>query len=271
MEGVVAVLGCGPAGLMAAQAVALAGRPLAIFSVKAEPSKLGGAQFLHKAIPGINDHRKPDAVLTYRLLGDPETYRRKVYGSQPNVPFVSFTGVKDGEEQPAWNLIETYERLWEKFSGHINEVAITAEWMRDNSFDEVFSSVPLPSICMTQAGMVSGYHGFHSQDILIAPLDYLPSVPDNTIVYDGTPDRTWYRSSRIFGVPGTEWSTYVKAPPLPGLLRDRKPISTTCDCHPEVTRVGRRGTWTKGVLTHDAFIAAAVKLGLIKEATDAAL
>lgn len=251
----IAVLGCGPAGLMAAQAVALTGGMLVLFSEKAEPSKLGGAQFLHKPIPGINDE-EPDALITYRVRGDEETYRRKVYGEEP-VPFTSFANVKDGETQPAWNLIETYEKLWDKFEPHINVGKIGPTWFDEmGEFTHVFSSIPLPAICKARAGLVPAFHHFHSQSVNICTRQFADDIPDNTIVYDGTMDRRWYRASRIFDVHGTEWSAHTPPPPVGDIIKATKPVATTCDCHPQVTRVGRNGTWTKGMLTHDALVTA---------------
>lgn len=253
---VVAVLGAGPAGLMAAQAVSLQENvALAIFSETVEPSRLGGAQFLHRPIPIVNDGDKPDALVTYRVLGDEETYRRKVYGEEP-VPFTSFTNVKDGEQQPAWNLIETYEKLWEKFAPHITPMRIDPLWFENawvSDFDKVFCSVPLPAICRARAGLVPEFHHFTAQQIHVATEPFVTG-PDNTITYDGTPDTRYYRHSRIFGVPGCEWAS--NPPPVPGIVKDTKPIATSCNCHPDVIRVGRRGEWKKGVLTHDAFISA---------------
>ena len=253
----VAVLGAGPAGLMAAQAVSLQENTgLAIFSATTEPSKLGGAQFLHKAIPIVCDE-EPDTVVTYRVRGDEETYKRKVYGLGP-VPFTSFAGVTDGQQQPAWNLIETYERLWEKFAPQITPGPIDARWFETDwlkDFSYIFSSVPLPAICRAQAGLVPEFHQFTSQRISVCTDPYGGPIEDNTIIYDGTDTSRFYRRSRIFGVHGTEWAD-APPPGLAGVVLDTKPISTNCNCHPGIVRVGRRGTWTKGVLTHDAFVTA---------------
>lgn len=240
---------------MAAQAVSLQeNTALAIFSATTEPSKLGGAQFLHKPILQVNDHTKPDTVIKYRVRGDEETYRKKVYGDT-EVPFTSFSQVKDGQTQPAWNLIETYERLWDKFAEHITPGPINAAWF-DNpwvaDFTHIFSSIPLPAICKANAGVIPEFHHFKTQEVHIC-VDRFGECPPDTIVYDGTDEHRFYRQSLIFGTPGTEWAT--KPPPISGIVKDSKPISTSCNCHPDVIRVGRRGTWTKGVLTHDAFTA----------------
>lgn len=253
----IAVLGTGPAGLMAAQAVSLVvNAPLVIFSGTDQPSRLGGAQFLHAAIPMINDPA-PDTMITYRVRGTEEEYRRKVYGRE-EVPFTSFQNVKDGDTQEAWNLQATYERLWDKFRSNVerNVTKIDAswfdnEWIKD--FSHIFSSIPLPSICQALAGASPETHHFKSQQIHVC-VERFGECPPDTIIYDGTTEARYYRKSQIFGVPGTEWAH--NPPPIKGLIKDSKPVSTTCTCHPNVTRVGRRGTWTKGVLTHDAFIAA---------------
>lgn len=250
----VAVLGCGPAGLLAAHAIGLSGRPVAVFS-RPHKSVLGGAQFLHEPIPGLNDESEPDAVITYRVDGDAETYYRKVYGEE-YVPFVSFSGVADGEQQNAWNLSATYDRLWGIFDGRINEAGITPQWLEqlsaDSNFDLILSTVPLVHICRARAGLTQENHQFKVQNITIATEEYAHGLEPNTIRYDGTNMRSWYRTSLLFGHYGTEWSADVTQPPVP-TIRDHKPIRTTCDCWPNVVRLGRRGTWTKGVLTHHAF------------------
>lgn len=251
----IAILGCGPAGLMAAHAVAMSGQDLVILS-KPEKSRLGGAQFLHAPIPGITE-QQPDRMIMYRKRGDETTYRDKVYGDE-YVPFTSFAGVSDGETQAAWNLGEAYDRLWEQYGGHVNEQNVSPHWLTEHidDFALVFSTVPLPMICKVRAGLEAGFHSFRVQEIALTTEPYVNDIEPDTIVYDGTKDRSWYRASLLFGVHGTEWS--CGPPPVPGIIRDRKPIGTTCTCFLDqsVIRLGRRGTWMKGVLTHDAFLGA---------------
>lgn len=263
----VAVLGVGPAGLMAAHACALMGKPVALFSRGAQDtgpikSKLGGAQFLHYPIPGINDIDEPDAEVRYILCGDSETYRRKVYGDDPNIPFVSMDSVKHDSTQRAWNLQHTYDVLWDTLVNGttVNLEHIGAQWvdtaLEKEWFDGIFSTVPAPSLCRSAAGLNGQPHMFKVQGVNIATECILDNLPDNHVVYDGTPDRSWYRCSRLFGQGGTEWRGNVQ-PPYGNLIRVSKPLSTTCDCYAgKVIRLGRHGTWTKGVLTHDAFLEA---------------
>lgn len=264
MEKPVLVLGSGPAGLMAAFAVARMGLPLVIVSSGGK-SRLGGAQFLHQSIPGLTEG--DGQPLEYVLRGSPEGYQTKVYGAT-EVPFVSFERVRSGEVVPAWPLLKVYDLLWEMFGGpaEYNKAAVGPKWLTENinDFSMVLSTVPLTALCLARAGMIKETHAFTSQTIRIHP-ECLEEVPNNTILYDGTPDRTWYRSSRIFGVGGTEWSIDAKTPPgLSPIFQDRKPIHTDCDCWNDsptpVVRLGRRGQWKKGVLTHDAYTGAIAAL-----------
>jgi hypothetical protein len=263
----IAILGVGPAGLMAAQACAMRGKMVALFS-RGEPdtgpikSRLGGAQFLHYPIPGINDVDTPDAEVRYVLCGDSEGYRRKVYGGDPNIPFVSMEHVRHNQVQPAWNLQATYDTLWHTLveGTSVNVELIGPQWIEkalDNAwFETIFSTIPAPSICRSNAAMINNVHHFLSQKVNIATACILDNLPDNHVVYDGTPDRSWYRCSKLFGIGGTEWAADVK-PPYGDLISVHKPIRTTCDCWTgQVLRLGRHGTWKKGILTHHAFVGA---------------
>lgn len=259
----IAIFGVGPAGLMAAHAVGLAGRPVALFSMPGEggaitKSKLGGAQFLHDPLPGINDEDEPDANIIYECYGTVDGYRKKVYGDDPTIPFVSMEKVTHGKTQPAWNLQRTYDALWELLSAErANGVSINPMWIEEvidkEWFDAIISTVPAPSICRAHAGLLGEHHLFVSQEISIANECIWEGIPDNRIVYNGDPEYSWYRCSRLFGQGSTEWSNIE--PMTSELVRVRKPIRTTCDCYEGIiTRVGRYGAWTKGLLTHHAFV-----------------
>lgn len=248
----VGILGCGPSGLLAAHACALNDVPFSIFSNKVK-SKLGGAQYSHIPIPGIHDVDEPEAMLTYIVRGDAETYQKKVYGSQ-RVPFVSFGNVKDGLKVPAWSLGDMYESLWKLYSEHVVDHAVTPDRIDyfSEAFDLMFSSAPLINICRATVDM-GVQHVFRNQPIRLINDCLDESLPDNTIMYDGTNDHSYYRMSRIFGVGSTEWGAGSPTPPVKNLRDISKPIWTNCDCYPEVIRIGRFGTWEKGELTFHAF------------------
>lgn len=249
---IAAILGCGPSGLLAAHACELNGIEPVIFS-RDVPSQLGGAQFSHIAIPGITD---PDDAfkLTYRLNGSPDVYRKKVYGDTP-VPFVSFEGVSDGQVVEAWSLRRIYEQLWDRFSGRIINTMFDperAEQFEGWPFGPVFTSLPAPVICRASVDMDVN-HGFRSQPVRILNQALDSSISDNTIIYDGTQEHSWYRMSMIDGVGGTEWGGSGAVPPGIELKTVMKPIETNCNCHPRLIRIGRFGTWKKGILTMHAF------------------
>jgi hypothetical protein len=246
----IAILGSGPAGLMAAHAVGLCGRPLSLHS-RLEKSVLGGAQYLHYPIPQLTGPN-PERIITNRLYGTAEGYQAKVYGTDPNVvpSKVSAMDITDGETVGVWSLDAAYDRLWDWFGDNINPADISPEWLDDNmgNFEMVISSVPAPALCRRP-----DHHRFQYQEVWIQP--GAPSfIPEDEVHYNGDKSPSWYRASNIGGTAGgVEWSSIGTKPPVEGLRSVRKPLRHNCDCWPDILRVGRYGTWTKGVLTHDAF------------------
>jgi hypothetical protein len=253
----IAILGSGPAGLLAAHAIGLTGHPIAIFS-KRERSHISGAQFLHMAIPELTKP-EPDAVITFKMRGSEEMYRQKVYGTLP-VPFTSFGGMVDGHTQPAWHMQEVYERLWHEFGNSMNDANITPGWLDENKddFAAIVSAIPRTALCRSLSGDDPVNHEFYSQVVRIAEEAMAQGIENNTVVYDGTRDVSWYRSSMLFGQGGTEWGNGLK-PPF-DTAPVRKPVRCTCDCYPDVIKVGRFGKWKKGVLIHDGFTSALKEL-----------
>jgi len=258
----VAVLGCGPSGLLAAYALEQYSLPYAIFS-KPFKSPLGGAQYSHVAIPGLHDQNEPEVMLTYKVDGDAETYHAKVYGDQV-VPFVSFDNVSDGKQVPAWNLHKMYDTLWDMLEGKVNRLDIDPLRVEQMvaGFDLVISSIHLPAVCRASVDPAVG-HGFKSQTVRIYNSALDENLSDNTIWYEGTRDHSYYRMSKIFGVGSTEWGANAPLPPLgDGVRTVNKPIWTDCDCFEgsNFLKVGRFGTWQKGILTYHAYNAVIDKL-----------
>lgn len=253
----VAILGSGPAGLMAVHAVTMTDKPYALFS-KPVKSRIGGAQFLHRYIPGLTPEA-PEAMITYEMLGTEAEYRSKVYGRFP-VPFTSWQHIQDGMTQEAWSLPALYDAMWDLWSPTINDVEVTPQWLDDHvdQFECVISAIPRHAICRSAHGLVPQPHSFTSQPIKIKPTNMLP-LRNNTILYNGSQSYSWYRCSNLFGTGSTEWGADMM-PPLQDLVTVRKPIHTTCNCYEDVVRVGRYGRWEKGVLSHDGFFSTLVNL-----------
>lgn len=244
----IAVLGCGPAGLMAAHAATVEGHEVDIISEK-NKSRIGGAQYLHEPIEGITEEA-PDFWLSYVKLGDGPIYAKKVYG-HPLAP-VSWDRFRAGEHS-AWSMVAAYDRLWSLYGGLISDQHIDSQSVPEIAaeYDKVISAVPLPVICYNET------HEFRSQEIFLEEVGQ--TNLDNTVIYSGRFSEPWYRTSNI---NGESWTEYTKESvqysneivELGGaVIEGQKPLESTCDCHPGVARVGRFGRWEKGQLVHNAF------------------
>lgn len=250
------VLGCGPAGLLAAHALATLGAPFLIFSIK-KKSEIYGAQYIQSPIPGVADIQQPDGYIRTILLGNKENYAKRVYGdpaeatSWPEFP---------PDPEPAWDLRRVYDALWDEYHGAIIDQEISSEDVFDMEarFPVVVSTIPKWRIC-TDAGS----HDFRSMNIYVRHVMEYTGLPDffdredNVVIYNGTDKGEWYRTAQIFGHQSTE---YVYHPgierALPNGWSGYKVLGNSCDCHPNITFTGRLGTWRRGILTHMAFSAA---------------
>jgi hypothetical protein len=261
----VAILGCGPAGLLAAHAASLCGHSAVIFSKK-QKSPMEGAQYMHVEIPDI--HLPPPGVIQYMLVGSIEAYRQKVYGSG-DPDFVVSPEQYLGSHK-CWDLRMTYAHLWERWGRRVVNMRITQDSLAKltNSYEMVISTIPANVLCIDPS-----MHRFDYIPVWIdntwsgptpAEAQELWGIGDNLVICNGHEpsddvEKTgWYRTSHIYGHMNTEWAQEKYVPHGRSVApahvwRVRKPISTDCDCWPTIIRVGRYGLWQKGVLTHDAF------------------
>lgn len=239
--GNVAILGCGPAGLMAAHAAEQLGAgDVIIYSVPSK-SEIHGAQYLHEYIPGLTE-AKPDGEVTFIKHGTRDGYAEKVYGRK-DAP-CSWDHFNGGN-YPAWQMDKVYDKLWEKWYDVIIHQIIGPEdipLLLDEN-DIVISSIPKPQLC------IRGCEFLH-KSVWIAPYNSLPhDAADNVVLYNGDPLDHWYRASRLFGHDSTE-----SVNPMEGAKPGIKPLSNKCVCWSgEIAKVGRFGRWEKGVLVHDAY------------------
>lgn len=241
MSEAVFVLGCGPAGLLAAHAAALAGREPVILSRKVK-SEIGGAQYLHSAIPGIaNEHDAFECLLVKR--GDAEGYAEKVYGEKEHP--TSWQKYEQGVHM-IWNMRAAYDRLWAEYHNQIQNVEITPAGLEDMAKQEfVVSTIPKIATCPDPED-----YDWHSQDVWIQYGERVRGCEANpmTFIMSGEPWDSWYRQSNLFGWQGIEYSHLV-----PGSVKIKKPVSTTYPGVPGVLHMGRYGEWRKDVLIHDVF------------------
>ena len=231
----ITVLGCGPAGLLAAHAAFQAGHTPRIVSRKVR-SKIGGAQYLHTHIPDLT-HRDPEDYVEFEYRGDARGYAQKVYG-------VADAPTSWGDYQgrvPIWNMRQAYDELWKRYESYVEDQVVTSDLSAIGS-GLILSTVPRKLLCDRN-------HQFISQEVSIW---YAKAErKDNQIIYNGNPDTPWYRYSHLFGWESIEWPN---APaPDSDLVRVVKPLYTDCTCYPKVVKLGRYGRWEKKILSHDAY------------------
>lgn len=252
----VAVLGCGPSGLLAAHAARELGCAVTVMSRK-EKSPILGGQYLHIEVPGITG--KADSV-TYVKVGDAEGYSNKVYGA-PDVPCFRFP---EGE-YPAWSMTEAYDNLWGVWESLIQERDIEPDDMATlcDTYDAVLTTLPRYHMCYRHD------HNFESQGIIVVQgASFMASAIENLVLYSGRDRDRWYRTSNLFGHETTEWSKASidqgENVPMPvpfteggaDVVHGIKPLRTDCDCHDEhdnLHQLGRFGVWKHGVLVSDAY------------------
>jgi hypothetical protein len=248
----VAILGCGPAGLLSAYAAEQLGHNVSIFS-RRSPSQIFGAMYLHAPIPGISSEI-PELEIQVSKLGTREGYALNVYGDAA-AP-VSWDKFAEGPT-PGWDLANVYDSLWKEYESRIYDVSLTSSSIRGiaKEYDITFSTVPIQNICD------NWQHSFPSAKIWVI---HGPVKGKNMMVYNGLPPTgvpSWYRYSLIRDYQSWEFSSrhpsnYLEAQRVAEGLQVSegfKPLYTDCDCHPEIVRLGRFGKWNKNVFTHHAY------------------
>jgi hypothetical protein len=243
------ILGCGPAGLAAASAVVGSGHEAVIISNTTHPSKLYGCQYLHAPVPGYED--VPRVQVRYSLNGTSRGYRNKVYGAEwsGSVSPEDFAGNHD-----AWDIRETYRRMWQDLVAGF-QVGIIQKVIRRGMMPYVRSLGPelIVSTIPIQAFCEDPRHSFNTMSIWANGATSAEVTAENTIICDGTDEQPWYRISNVFGYKTTEWPGSFKPPQWSKAVPVVKPLSTTCNCHPDILRAGRYGTWTKARLVHEVY------------------
>jgi hypothetical protein len=250
----IAVLGCGPAGLFAAHGLISRGYQVRIFSKKRR-SEMFGAQYLHRAIPGLTD-ASAGRTIHYRLDGTTEGYRAKVYGRRSGI---SVSPEELDGVHSAWDIRAAYYTAWDLYKDLIDNVSDLGPYqvdemlLRNPAYHKVISTIPAPALCL------DAEHAFDSQTVwavgdapergIFCPVT---EAKPFEVICNGWRDVGWYRNANVFGYRTAEWAMDRK-PPIEGIAQVEKPLSTNCDCLPDVIRVGRFGEWRKGVLSHEAY------------------
>jgi len=245
------ILGCGPAGLFAAHAIVQSGGQPLIFSTKVK-SEFPGAQYLQQPIPGLTSE-KPDGEIHTYLYGSKESYANRVYGD-PEI--ATSWPMYSHEQDPAWDLRAAYDRAWELYSDIVIDSEISPSDIDEftASFPVVISTIPAWALCGHLRG--NDRHKFDQMQINVTSASVMPHDDENYVVYNGTDQGGWYRCARVFGVESTEAIPSKLSAEERTAVEWRagyKILGNNCNCHPNLVRAGRLGTWQRGVLTHHAF------------------
>jgi hypothetical protein len=245
----IAILGCGPAGLAAAEAAVSLGHSVIIASSSNKPSKIYGCQYLHEPVPGYEE--VPHTRVGYWLNGTPDQYRKKVYGEKwkGKVSPEDFVG-----EHDAWDIRATYTAMWDRL--HNNRTVhfvrihpIANGELPDTIYNQepkiIISTIPARALCYVREHEFL-FHSIWAMGSTTKGLD-----ADDTIICDGTEEHTWYRQASVFGYRTTEWSRNPTGGEIASAVV--KPLATSCNCYPHIYRIGRYGKWLKSYLVHEAY------------------
>jgi hypothetical protein len=239
----VAILGCGPSGLIAAHAAEQLGYTVTILSKK-KKSIIPGSQHLQGAIPGVTPHY-PEYTVEFVRLGTAEGYAQKVYGD-PTHPcgWESYRGV-----HPSWSVQNVYDLLWDRYEERIEPWEFNG--LSDmlgilDAYDCVISAIPQPIICYE-----AEKHFFEGVPYYIKTLEIPPGDHNREIVvWNGLESDLWYRWS-ILGEKCSIESTQF----MTGCIEGRKAIYSNCNCYQDdgIIRVGRWAKWRHGVLLQHVY------------------
>lgn len=242
----VAILGCGPAGLLCTHAADRAGAYTDVFSIK-EKSVIPGSQHLHGPIPGITPHY-PEGTIQFVRMGDEKGYAEKVYGDSSRA-----TGWDNYlQVYPSWNVQRAYDNLWERYEKNVVNQNVTEALLHRlvDAYDMVVSTVPAEVLCCNE------HHTFRSQEYWIKVLP-TPQTDRLTelVVYNGLPEDHWYRWSILGGKCSIETTSKADAADA-DWIQGWKAVDNDCDCWPGIERAGRWAEWTHGITLHKAFLKA---------------
>lgn len=242
----VAVLGCGPTGLLVAYAVEDAGHVAHIISKKTK-SAIPGSQHLHGPVPGLTSVY-PEGTIQFVRLGTARGYAEKVYGDpERETGWVNYLQV-----YPSWNVIKAYDRLWEQFEDSVSDQEVTLSLIPDliAEYDLVISTLPAQVLCK---------HDLHSFTGAPYYIEKLPTPPADEeheiVVYNGMLTDPWYRWSILGGLCSREFTNIPDNGYLEGSLwtRGYKAVENDCTCWPEIPRCGRWAEWRHGVTMFKAY------------------
>lgn len=262
----IAVIGAGPAGMLAAHAIVRNGHEPVIFAPQ-KKSHISKVQCLWRQIPGMPVE---SFTLTLERRGIRARYATRLYGNP-----AAQCGWDKAQPGPhnVWPLDEVYDILWDRYSDFIQPSGLLSRVQIQDlleSFPVVLSSASARDLCY-------GAHTFQAQQTQIVAKETVASAQAMTALNgerdSQDPRNDFYRWTRCRGLEVWEYATddweqfamgtmlvhKDRGTAVPGL----KPRWNDCDCYQEVDtgyerpqqlhRIGRFGRWEQGVLAHQAF------------------
>ncbi len=254
MRNNIIIVGCGPAGLLAAWAAQHQGyRPIILGGADPVMSKLHGAQYLHTPVHGLTEPEEAFGV-KYVKHGTALGYAQKIYHGAVAPESTSWVKFAEGEHA-AYPLHAVYSRLWQHFCDReiyaINFTMQLLPMFQRLGAGRVISTMPL--------NRLMGWLHFTSETVLIDDTHCLEGVGDDEIHYYGNQDVSAYRSSNIKGIksieyPATALGVYQECQSVAKPLAARDAGGRLVGArHAGVDLLGRYGRWQKGVLVDDAY------------------
>jgi len=243
---VVVIVGCGPAGLLAAEAAYTRGyEPIILGGARPVMSKIHGAQYLHRQIPGLCTDDDSFTV-TYVKHGTDIGYAAKVYGPGFDAARTSWSKFPAGPTR-AWSLERVYQMLWNMYEHRIYPVdfsmALAPMFLNHFNVSKIISTMPL--------NRLQPHLEFFTETVLVDDTRCRSEVGYNEIHYYGD-DAECYRSSWIGAHKSIEYPSNARLTG-PAAVAVEKPLSFAGAPDPRVNMVGRYGQWQKGVLVDDAY------------------
>lgn len=252
----VAVLGTSLESLLAAHAVAVHERPVALFG-RAITGEIGQwCGWSPWPIPFTIHHiDKPNGRVDFVDHGSEDVYRQKSgIGDDDQLRAWQSTAALD----VGWDLTDLYLWLQEQFAGKVNEMIVNVrsvqELVDSGDFSLCISGVQAVSLCRTHAGVdeESAMCRFSQHQVKSAPVTMHNGEHPHQIIRDGTRDHSWFRTISAFGHKRTDWPPDL-SPPIPEITTRTIPTRTNCRCFSDIVRVGQYGMWRRGVRPYEAF------------------
>lgn len=265
MKTKIAVIGAGPAGLLAAWGIREAGGKPVIYDRDPayQPGRIFSLQYLHEPCGLLNLR---SMRLRYEVDG---AYPSRETDAEERLILQRMYNVKLGRNpieenstrfltegpQEVWSLKDAYERLHKTFEKDLKtaDLSIADIFKMTEEYAGVINTAPLDKLMPGVPWPVRTYFIRH---------DFTPveKHPEDTCVYNLDPNTPWYRATRLDGGTATEYWRIPHGAVAPDKVSQfrvlRKVVSPTHGWFPTPSNflmTGRWGSWDPKKLTHDAY------------------